>query len=107
MGAEILFVLILIAANGFFAGAEIAVVSIRRTRLQELADAGRGGAAALVALRASPERFLATVQIGITVVGAAAAAVGGASIAARLRPAIERVEWLRPYAEDAALAAVV
>jgi len=107
MVSELLIVLALILINGLFAGAEIAVVSLRRTRLQHLVDEGRAGAAAVAALRAHPERFLATVQIGITVVGATAAAFGGYSIARHLEPVIAGVPWLAEEAEEIALATVV
>jgi putative hemolysin len=107
MLAEILIVLALILANGVFAGAEIAVVAQRRTRVLELVEQGRRGARPLLQLRENPERFLATVQIGITVVGATAAAFGGASIAERLSPWLARIEWLTPYAEELALGIVV
>ncbi|HSP81090.1 MAG TPA: CNNM domain-containing protein, partial [Myxococcaceae bacterium] len=73
--------MLLVLANGLFAGAELALLSVRKTRLQELIDGGSRAAQAAQALRDNPERFLATVQIGITVVGATAAAFGGASIA--------------------------
>jgi putative hemolysin len=105
--AELLVIVALVLANGFFAGAEIAVVALRRTRIQELAEQGRRGTRAVLALRANPERFLATVQIGITVVGATAAAFGGETIAARLQSKFERVIWIQQYAEGAALAVVV
>jgi putative hemolysin len=78
--------LTLILINGIFSGAEIAIVSLRRTRLAQLVEEKRAGADALTALRAEPERFLATVQIGITVVGTAAAAFGGATLARHLEP---------------------
>lgn len=72
-------------ANGILAGSEIAVVSMRKTRVDELVE--RGGAGRAVAgLRSNPERFLATVQIGITVIGAAAGAFGGSSMARDLEP---------------------
>ncbi|WP_157601367.1 CNNM domain-containing protein, partial [Stigmatella aurantiaca] len=67
----------LVLANGIFAGAEIAIISLRKTRLRELVEAGSSSAPAVLALRDDPERFLATVQIGISVVGATAAAFGG------------------------------
>src|SRR5688572_24097323 len=104
---EIAVILALVLANGFFAGAEIAVVAVRRTRVQELAEDGRGGAKAVLTLKDQPERFLATVQVGITVVGATAAAFGGASIAAELAPLLARVDWLANHAEGAALAIVI
>src|SRR5687767_12114742 len=84
VAVEILIIFLLVILNGVFAGAEIAIVALRRTRLDELAEEGRSGARAVLALRQNPERFLATVQVGITVVSAAAAAVGGASIASWL-----------------------
>ena len=94
-------------ANGFFAGAEIAIVALRKTRLEQLVEEGRAGASAVQALRADPERFLATVQIGITVVGATAAAFGGASIATRLEPHLQKIHWLALHAESVALTFVV
>jgi putative hemolysin len=107
MLVEILIVLALILANGVFAGAEIAVVAQRRTRVLELVEDGRPGAGALLGLRENMERFLATVQVGITVVGATAAAFSGASIANRLHPWLARVDWLAPYAEEVAFGIVV
>lgn len=97
----------MILANGFFAGAEIAVVSLRRTRIRQLIEEGRQSAVAVQALRSPPERFLATVQVGITVVGATAAAFGGASIATRIQPALAGVPVIGPHADDVALGLVI
>ncbi|MDY7232291.1 hemolysin family protein [Hyalangium rubrum] len=97
----------LVLANGIFAGAEIALLSIRKTRLQELVDAGSGAARAVLALRDNPERFLATVQIGITVISATAAAFGGASIALRFAAVLEQVGVNPQHAEEVAFALVV
>ena len=104
---ELLIIVALVIANGVFSGAEIAIIALRRTRLAQLAEAGRPGARAVQRLRASPERFLATVQTGITVVGATAAAFGGSSLAARMAPAIAAVPALAPHARQLALALVV
>ncbi|MFN2427388.1 MAG: hemolysin family protein [Candidatus Binatia bacterium] len=104
---ELLIVFALILVNGLFAGAEIAIVSLRRSRLRQLVESDRKGAAAVAALRAHPERFLATVQIGITVIGATAAAFGGHTIAVRLEPAIASVTGLEEKAEEISLAVVV
>jgi putative hemolysin len=71
---------LLVLANGVFAGAELALLTLRKTRLRELLDEGSGAARVIEALRSNPERLLATVQIGITVVSASAAAFGGASL---------------------------
>jgi len=84
----IIFLLILL--NGFFALAEMAVVSARRVRLQHAADLGRAGAKTALELRRDPGRFLSTVQIGITVISILAGVAGGAAfdheIAALLAP---------------------
>jgi len=107
MLVELAIVLLLIMANGVLAGAEIAVVSVRKTRLQALLDSGRSGARALAALRADPERFLATVQIGITVVSTTASAFGGSAVAAHLEPLFRPLPFVGPYAHDIALGLVV
>ena len=104
---ELLVILALIAANALFAGAEIAVLTVRKTRVAELVDAERAGAASLAALRADPEGFLATVQVGITVVGAAAAAFGGATLAAPLGALLSSSGVPAKLADDLALGAVV
>ncbi|HVK74552.1 MAG TPA: hemolysin family protein [Kofleriaceae bacterium] len=78
---ELLVILALTLANGVFAGAEIAILSVRKTRLSEFIRRRDRRALAVKQLRDHPERFLATVQIGITVVGTAAAAFGGAAVA--------------------------
>lgn len=104
---ELIIILALIVANGVFAGAEIAIVSVRKAPLQGKAEQGHRGARAVLALRAEPERFLATVQVGITVVGATAAAFGGASMADHIAPAFERVAWIGEHAEPVALALVI
>jgi len=88
MAVELLIILLLTLANGVFAGTEIAVLSVRKTRLKELIDAGSKQAQAVHHLRTHSERFLATVQVGITVVAATSAAFGGASVAKRLEPVL-------------------
>jgi len=105
--AEIVIILALIVANGIFAGAEIAVVSLRPTRLSQLVDEKRPGAATVAALRAVPERFLATIQIGITVVGTTAAAFGGSTMARHLAPLLGKLPFIGTKADDVALAIVV
>ncbi len=104
---ELLIILALVLLNGVFAGAEIAILSLRKTRVAELVEEGSGAARAVARLREDPERFLATVQIGITVIGATAAAFGGASVAAELTPVLASLPSVAPYAEQAALGLVV
>jgi putative hemolysin len=104
---ELSVILALVLANAVFSGAEIAVIALRRSRLAQLVDEGRAGARALRELREDPERFIATVQVGITVVGTTAAAFGGAQLAERLAPGIAAIPGLAPWAEDIAIAVVV
>jgi putative hemolysin len=104
---ELLIILALIGANALFAAAEIAIVAVRRSRLAQLVEQGRHSAIAVQRLRDQPERFLATVQVGITVVSATAAAFGGASLAARLAPAVASVGPLAKWADTIALGLVV
>ena len=66
---ELLILLVLILLNGFFAMSEMAVVSSRRTRLQQWADDKRPGAASALALANQPSFFLSTIQVGITLIG--------------------------------------
>jgi putative hemolysin len=77
-------------ANGFFSGSEIGLISVRKTQLQELADSGSRAARLALRLRADPERMLATVQVGITVVSATAAVFGGARLEEPLTALLER-----------------
>jgi putative hemolysin len=87
--------------------AEFAIVSARRHRLQALAENGDGRADAALELASEPNRFLSTVQIGITVIGVLAGAYGGAVFATGLAEFIAQVPALAPYASTIAFAAVV
>lgn len=91
MATEFLIVFGFLLANGLFAGAEIAVLSVRKTRLREFIRRKDKRALAVKSLRDQPERFLATVQIAITTVGTAAAAFGGARLEHSLRPKFEAI----------------
>jgi len=82
---EILIILSLILANGFFAGAEIAILTARRNRLEQQANAGSRAAARALELAGHPDRFLPTVQVGITLVATLASVFGGARIVDRLQ----------------------
>jgi len=88
---EIGIILALILLNGFFSMAELAVVSARPARLQIQARQGSKGAQRALDLAGDPNRFLSSVQIGITLIGILTGAFGGATIAARL------VDWLRQF----------
>jgi magnesium and cobalt exporter, CNNM family len=107
LSAELAIILVLVLLNGIFAGAEIAILTLRKGQLERLLTRAPRRARPVAALRSQPERFLATVQVGITVVGATAAAFGGSTMTGRLAEVIARVPALAPVAEDVALAAVV
>ena len=104
---EVLVIVALTLGNGLFAGAEIAILSVRKTRLRALTNEGNRSAKALAKMRDQPERFLATVQIGITVIGATAAAFGGATLGRGLSSALARVGVRAELAEDLGLALVI
>ena len=104
---ELLVLLLLVLINGVLAGAEIALVTVRKTRLQELAARGSDSARAVMKLREQPEGFLATLQIGITIVGATAGAFGGANFAADLTPLVAQINFLAPHAHLIAMTLVV
>ncbi|MFN0006850.1 MAG: hemolysin family protein [Planctomycetota bacterium] len=104
---EILIVVGLILVNGIFSGAEIAIVTLRKGRVREMAEGGSRSGKALLYLRENPERFLSTVQVGITVVGAAAAAFGGSVFAERLAPSLAGLPWIGLHAGQVALVLVV
>jgi putative hemolysin len=104
---EVAIIAVLILLNGLFAMSEIAVVSARRTWLQQRAGEGDRRARAALELSNSPNQFLATIQIGISLVGVLAGAFGGATIAREVAAELERVSLLVPYAEAIGVAIVV
>src|SRR5215471_6721828 len=104
---EIIVTLLLIVFNGVFAMSETAFVSARKARLQQRADSGDARALAALDLMNAPNRFLSTVQIGITLIGILAGAFGGATLAQSLAAYLGRLSWLAPYAETLSFAIVV
>ncbi len=106
---ELVIIGLLILGNGFFAGAELALVSARRGRMAQLAAAGDRRAHLVEQLQADPHRFLATVQIGVTLVGTMASAVGGATAVEVIKPIFQQAPLavVRNAAEPLALILVV
>jgi len=96
---EILIIFLLLVANGVFAMSEIAVVAARKIRLQQLADSGNTQAQIALSLAKKPNQFLATVQVGITLVGILAGAFGGATIAENIAAYLNTLPILAPYSE--------
>jgi putative hemolysin len=104
---ELLVIFALLLANGVFAMAELAVVSARKSRLRQMAEGGDARARRALELAESPNTFLATVQIGITLVGVIAAAFSGAALSEKLAAALRDFGWLAPHEDKAAFALVV
>src|SRR3954470_19151254 len=106
---EALLILALILANGFFAAAEIAMIATRKSRIEALLEKGVRSAAAVARLKNDPDRFLATVQIGVTVVSTFASAIGGAAAIGYLKPQIAALPFpfATRWAEAIALVIVV
>lgn len=88
---EIILILFLIIANGFFAGAEIAIISSRKSRIKHLMERGDKKAEIVHNLQNEPDNFLATVQIGITIVGMLAGALSGAAAIEALKPILQNI----------------
>ncbi|EMG36899.1 CBS domain-containing protein [Desulfocurvibacter africanus PCS] len=104
---EIGAILLLILFNGFLAMSEMAVVAAMKIRLESRARDGARGARFALRLKEQPERFLSTVQIGITLVGVLTGAFGGATLAERLELWLTDFPALAPYAGGLAIALVV
>lgn len=103
---EIIFIFLILFANGLFAMAEIAVVTSRRARLKALAERGSAGAGLAYDLSKAPGRFLSTVQVGITLFGVLSGVVGGARIAGKLGDVFSGVSFLKDWGDLLALALV-
>ena len=103
LGTDILVILLLILINGFFVGAEIAFVSVRRTRLDELAESGDRRAKRAQRLMRDPGRFLAVIQVAITFLGALASAVAAVSIVTVVAEPLRGVAFLADQADTIAL----
>ena len=104
---EIVLIVLLILANGALAMSEFAVISSRKTRLQRLADTGNRKAAAALQLAQFPDTFLSTVQIGITLAGVLAGALGGATIAVAIEVWLVRYPLMAPYGRAISVGIVV
>ena len=104
---ELAIVVGLILLNGFFAMAELAIVSSRRIRLQQMADGGSSGAARALVLAEKPGRFLSAVQVGITLIGILSGAYGGSTLGARLGQVLNEYPLFAPRGEEVAFTAVV
>lgn len=104
---EIGVILVLVLLNGAFAMSELAIVSSRRSRLMAMQRQGSLGAEAALALADDPQRFLPTVQVGITLVGIFAGAFGGARLSGTLGAALDAIPGVAPFGVEIAFGLVV
>ncbi len=104
---QIILIFFLLVLNGTFAMSEIALLSSRKVRLQQLAKEGNKSAETALKISDKPNHFFSTVQIGITLIGILAGALGGATLSDKLAGLLARISWLAPYSEGAAFAIIV
>ncbi len=104
---DIFIVFFFVIINGIFSMSEIAIISARKARLERWAEEGNARARTALELSESPNMFLSTVQIGITLVGVLSGAFGGATIAVKLSAHLSAFPHIAPYSETLSLAVVV
>ncbi|MEB3338659.1 MAG: hemolysin family protein [Leptolyngbyaceae bacterium] len=107
IAVEILIILALMVLNGIFSMSELAIVSARKARLQQLANKGDAQARVALELANSPNQFLSTVQVGITVIGILTGAFGGATIASKISTMLQVIPFLVPYSNALGFGIVV
>lgn len=104
---EVLVIFLLTLVNGFFSLSEIALVSVKPSRIQALADQGSSRARTILKLLADPEGFLSSVQVGITLIGIISGAYGGAALTDDLEAVLRTWPGMSPYAHNMALVVVI
>jgi putative hemolysin len=104
---EVLVIFLLTLVNGFFSLSEIALVSVKPSRIQALADQGSSRARTILKLLADPEGFLSSVQVGITLIGIISGAYGGAALTDDLEAVLRTWPSLALYAHNVALVVVI
>ena len=107
MAVDLLLLVVLILLNGVFALSEMAIATSRKSRLQGWADDGNRRAAAALKLAEHPNRFLATVQIGMTLIGIVTGFYGGATLATPVARQLARLPAVAPYSQPIAVVLVV
>jgi putative hemolysin len=104
---EIIILLVLIFINGLFVMSEIALVSARKSRLENQAEKGDLKAKRALELANTPEKFLSAAQIGITLIAILTGVYSGERFASQLKPYVEKIELLKPYADTIATTIIV
>src|SRR5436190_19835149 len=104
---EIIILLVLIFINGLFVMSEIALVSARKARLEMQAEKGDAHARRALELSNNPELFLSAAQIGITLIAILTGVYSGERFSGDLKPYIERINFLKPYASTTSTVIIV
>ena len=104
---EALLIILLVIANGVFSMSELAIISARRVRLEQWAKEGNAKARAALRLMSSPNNFLSTTQIGITLIGILSGALGGTTVAKSLKDSLDTISVIKPYSETVSFVIVV
>jgi len=97
---DLIIILVLFAANGVFAMAEMAIVASRQVRLEARAEAGSRGAKTALKLARDPGRFLSTVQTGVTLIGILMGALSTTAVTAPLAVVLHHISWISPSLDD-------
>jgi putative hemolysin len=104
---DILIIFILTLLNGFFALSEISLVSVKKNRIEHLADQGDKRAKTIMKLLENPENFLSSVQVGITLIGIISGAYGGAALSDDMANLLSGVAFLKDYVEEVSVVIVI
>lgn len=106
---EVFLIFLLIFLNGLFAASEIGVVTLRRSRLKQLIEEKTPNAEVVQKFKENPDQFLATIQVGITLIGSLASALAGAYAVKNIKPLIEILpfSFLRVSAEAISIGIIV
>ncbi len=102
---EAIIIFLLILLNGFFATSEIAIISSRRSVVEKFAKDGKGSARLVSKMKEEPERFLATIQVGVTLIGTLASVIGGVVAVEFLKPVYRAIPF-KPVQDAAEILAV-
>ena len=100
---ELFILTLLFLLNGFFALSEIAVVSSKPARLENLKIKGSKGAKIALQLQADSDSFLSAIQVGITLIGIVTGVYGGVNLAENIVPLLAGIEFIAPYARELAM----
>lgn len=105
---SVVVIVVLVVLNGMFSAGEFAIISSRKSKIKEMMKNGdEKQARSLLQMREKPEHFLSLVQIGVTIVGTLASAIGGAISVTYVEPVLKRIPFVRSFSETAALILVV